>query len=625
MQKKLFRSLSTVLTPCLMAFGMLLISNIPLQAAERPRVTCARLKPLSAHAHRAERRYRRCLQTARAANLKLRNSGSVVSLPETFSVAENEQITLKPEIYGNASNYRLTWTAYYRGQAFKYVMPELPALISDDTEIGIDLEVFDLTKGKVIEGHNTTLKVLNTAPALKVKAPAEVLVGETFTIHAMATDNSPIDQQSGFTYQYSLSRGPEDQQLNSSGYIRQYYYKPGIYKLSVMVTDKDGDSTIHTQTITVLTEDGEYPEVTSTPQPTQAPIPQVTPRPAPVAANPTPTPEPPKANDPAPPSNNPPAVPPVAAPTPPAGSIPAAKYMTQWESQMLQYGKQNCNTIGNTANTQDNRLGSTYYDATWVFFQIADYTGDNYWLSCAQKAKAVYRDLYVVPASGHVPGYWNFSHGLLEDYLRNRDAKSRQALLLLSEGAAYAGDQTPLEWTVSSEYSREVAYAIMTYINAEKAGAPRRARLAKLVDQALAHMSEWFVTKRAPYVRPFMVALTAQALIMYDQQVGDARIKPAIELAANRIWNELWLADRATFVYTDRNHSTGGMEPAWDLNLLIAPMYGWLYSKTGNSSFIEKGDKIFQGGVSNAWLVQGKQYNQNYRWSFQYLKWRNSR
>ena len=28
------------------------------------------------------------------------------------------------------------------------------------------------------------------------------------------------------------------------------------------------------------------------------------------------------------------------------------------------------------------------------------------------------------------------------------------------------------------------------------------------------------------------------------------------------------------------------------------------------------------GGVEGAWLDQGKQFNQNYRWSIDYLKWR---
>jgi len=54
-------------------------------------------------------------------------------------------------------------------------------------------------------------------------------------------------------------------------------------------------------------------------------------------------------------------------------------------------------------------------------------------------------------------------------------------------------------------------------------------------------------------------------------------------------------------------------------------MYAWLYKHYGETVYLEMGDKIFIGGVRLAegslnWA--GKQYNQNYRWSFDYVKWR---
>ena len=92
---------------------------------------------------------------------------------------------------------------------------------------------------------------------------------------------------------------------------------------------------------------------------------------------------------------------------------------------------------------------------------------------------------------------------------------------MLSKNAAYAPDWTPLNTSVSADQSREVAYAIMAYINAEDVGEPRRARLESLVTQAYGHMDQWFVTKNAPYVRPFMVSLTSHALITYYERTGD--------------------------------------------------------------------------------------------------------
>src|SRR5207302_4670067 len=131
-----------------------------------------------------------------------------------------------------------------------------------------------------------------------------------------------------------------------------------------------------------------------------------------------------------------------------------------------------------------------------------------------------------------VPGYYNFTQGLTMDYLRTGDATSKDAVILLSQNAAFAPDGTPLEWTKDAKFSREVAYTIMAYLNAEKVGAPRRSRLEQLVDQALHHIDQWFVSKSASYVQPFMVGLTAEALIMYDDIRPDPRIPPAIKIAA---------------------------------------------------------------------------------------------
>lgn len=267
--------------------------------------------------------------------------------------------------------------------------------------------------------------------------------------------------------------------------------------------------------------------------------------------------------------------------------------------------------------TLDELLGQVYYDAERVFFQIADYTGEAKWNACAQHAESIYRDRYVLPNKGSVPGYWNFTHGLTMDYLRTRDALSRDAVIMLSENAAFARDGTPLAYTTSADYSREVAYAITSYLNAERVGQPRRQRLAQLVDQALGHIQEWFVKRTAARVAPFMVGLTSEALIEYYEATRDSRIPPAIKLALDGSWADAWVPTASAFRYDDRDRAL-----APDLNLLIAPAYAWLYRQTGDVVYRERGDQIFAGGVKGAYLGHGKQFNQNYRWSFDYVRWR---
>jgi len=289
---------------------------------------------------------------------------------------------------------------------------------------------------------------------------------------------------------------------------------------------------------------------------------------------------------------------------------------------MLSYGHQTCQKLADPSLSPDERLAQVYYDAQWVFYQIGDYTNDNSWYDCAELASSIYRDSYVLPFGAVVPGYWNFTHGVTQDYLRTGDETSRQAAILLSTQASYTPDTTPLEWTVDSTLSREVAYAIMAYLNSEDLGQPRRDRLAQFIDQALGHLDQWFVAQNAPYVRPFMAGLTFHALISYYERTEDPRIIPAITQAADWLWEHTWLPDEQAFMYTDREVSSGGMEPAPDLNLLIATAYAFLYHQTGEVRFLSRGDQIFAGGVYGAWLNNGKQFNQNYRLSFEYVNLR---
>jgi hypothetical protein len=88
------------------------------------------------------------------------------------------------------------------------------------------------------------------------------------------------------------------------------------------------------------------------------------------------------------------------------------------------------------------------------------------------------------------------------------------------------------------------------------------------------------------------------------------------------LWDNVWVANAEAFRYTDRLVNPGDLDPAPDLNLLIAPTYAWLYYQTGDVKFRDRGDAIFAGGVKYAWLANGKQFNQNYRLSFEYVRLR---
>ena len=298
--------------------------------------------------------------------------------------------------------------------------------------------------------------------------------------------------------------------------------------------------------------------------------------------------------------------------------------LNQWQQQMLHFGQQHANSLSGLSG--DAALNAIYYDAARVFYQIADYTHDPSWLAPAHEAATIYRDQFVIPSNGAVPGYWNFTGGLLLDYQHTGDVRSKDAIVLLSKNAAFAVDGTPLEWSASTVQSREVAYSIMSYLNAETVGQPHRARLDDLVTQAIGHLDQWFVSKTAPYLQSFMAGLTMEALIQYNTAVGgDPRILPAIQSAVDSMWSHNWLSGNQSFQYVDQQLSgVGGPDPSPDLNMLIAPAYAWMYHETGNPMYQQEADAIFKGGVEDAYLQGEKQFNQNYLFAFDFLTWRNS-
>lgn len=322
---------------------------------------------------------------------------------------------------------------------------------------------------------------------------------------------------------------------------------------------------------------------------------------------------------------------------------PPIPQLALWEQQMTAPGS----CAFGTDPDFDHRLLSTYYDRQRVYFQIADYTGDPMANACAQQAEAIYRDEYGDPNDFHLPAYWVFPDGLWMDWLRTGDQTSKDALLALALNAAYAdayptdGNGDPDWSTQHQDKSREMAYILRLKLLARRVGwqdftlpltdsdFPGAWSIDRHVELLFRYFGEWFGCGSVPcasaeYMRPFMVALASEALIAWFEETGDSRVLPALTQAADAMWAHCWLPAAQAFMYTDRATSTGGMEPAPDLNLLIAPVFAWIYKQTGDASYQVRGDQVFASGVEQACLScnYGKQFNQNYRWSFSYVAWR---
>lgn len=289
--------------------------------------------------------------------------------------------------------------------------------------------------------------------------------------------------------------------------------------------------------------------------------------------------------------------------------------LPDWKTQMVAYGQNHC-VMQSTNPITDQQLASIYYDSAFVYYQARDITGNSSWNHCAKRAVEIYRDYYVIPNNGGVPGYWNFTRGLREDWIRTSDPKSKQAIQLLSANGKYCWDYWDArQYLPTYEAQRENAYCGEAHLDNYKIGGGLTPRLKSFfLENALGHNRQFFLDKTTPWTKPFMAGLEASFLIRYYHEVeADARILASLKMVADSMWTNGWDPVSESFWYVYPATATEPQEASPDLNLLIAPMYQWLYLRTGNIDYKNKATTIFNSGVLQAWLVNGKQYNQNYR------------
>ncbi|MCF6352144.1 MAG: T9SS type A sorting domain-containing protein [Cyclobacteriaceae bacterium] len=355
----------------------------------------------------------------------------------------------------------------------------------------------------------------------------------------------------------------------------------------------------------------------------------------------------------------------------------------QWESNMTEWGNHwgvYLQTYDPPTNGGMNEQEGTYYDGQRVFFQIADYTGQaEPWNAHAQEAERVYR-AYLdnrTNNNGTIPwfvqGYRRFSHGIMMDADRTDDPSSVEGVLRMRDNGSYANVLITSYREVwhHERRSREIAYMISAHVNAEKFGLPRQEEaLAHYVTMAMKHFDEWITETYANTenhrLSPFMVALASEALIeFYEWEAANERdpqalfTHPAVAYNPTRTITEaiqqiaynmrytstvesganagkpMWVEDMGgtnnnwddtggTGYSTLRYESIKNARPTPVLNLLICPLYAWVFKQTGEEDYINIGDKLWESGMalSNVgWNT--KIFNQNYRWSFDYIKWRN--
>ncbi|MEX0729906.1 MAG: hypothetical protein WED00_00215 [Aquisalimonadaceae bacterium] len=328
----------------------------------------------------------------------------------------------------------------------------------------------------------------------------------------------------------------------------------------------------------------------------------------------------------------------------PSDSPDMVRSIKEWEATMASEGRRLGEKLlslpdASIKNPDGATLKEVYYDGQLVFYQIAEYLGANgaerqRWHAYAERARDIYVLGYLKPNQFAAAGYMRFAHGLYEEWRLTGNEAARQWLIRLRDDPPYSSPSQDSNWHLH-KYSREIAYAIQANVLAEKAGEPRQAeRVNALIEMALGHVRIWTTGDYLDgdpewhFVQAFMAGLTASALIDYHDHTPDKRIPPAMKTLADWLWDTMWVpsvegSGYGAFKYVNRMvENVGGPEPAPDLNLLIAPLYAWLYREFGDPVYRDRADRIFVGGVALTRPDNGKRFNQNYRSSFSYLRWR---
>jgi len=344
-----------------------------------------------------------------------------------------------------------------------------------------------------------------------------------------------------------------------------------------------------------------------------------------------------------------------------SGSLPPE--FSKWESDMVAWGGYWGEFQDpNGPNGWNTRFVNAYYDILWNLYQIKEYTGQSEpWDTYIEYAKSSYRDEFYRPDNYNSNGYYRFPHGLLKDYMSGgdttlqdirmiRDNMAFSLVVEFDENGAYPGQ--------SQRMSREMSYALQANVCAEKAGEPRLSdRISHFIPWMENHMYEWKSANFSDdaFFQPFMFALTAHALIeFYEWEIENGRdphvywptthwntIPEALADFATWMFNEsvvregpyqgerMWVANyggqgNGAFRYADREYEEGAGVIYPGLNLLISPVYAWLYNHTGDTNYREIGDVIFGSGLRQDSGVDwsGKAFDQNYRWSIKFVDWR---
>jgi hypothetical protein len=272
------------------------------------------------------------------------------------------------------------------------------------------------------------------------------------------------------------------------------------------------------------------------------------------------------------------------------------------------------------------------YERGMIYYVWWARTGNPAYLDRANQTVVNYRDKYLIPAQWAASPHWSQTESLYLHWLMNGDTQSRDAVLHIA-GNFIAFDP-PLDKMEGSWLENRVQTRVMmAWWMAEKIegkGSTWSKYLDKDIPRVLKVQSPdgaWkFANTTCGGSLNYMSGMLADFLTrIYDQRPGP--YNPAILASMTKLGNYLWdtqwrgAKDPSFNYFSVFCQGGGGPSSAPDLNGLIVPLFGWLGKTTGDKTWFEKGDQVFDG-MRNASTYLYRQFSESYSSSFRYLGYR---
>ena len=184
---------------------------------------------------------------------------------------------------------------------------------------------------------------------------------------------------------------------------------------------------------------------------------------------------------------------------------------------------------------------------------------------------------------------------------------------------------------------REMAYGLNCEVAQQTAFGEPHKNLTNTADILIGFLLAYTDgTGRYAQYQTFMTGLTIEALINYWDLTHDARVPYAVRRMLDDIWARYDTKKHALMYNGDTDPAKCGEVASWfnsdpggncgqtnhqGLNNLVSPAFAWYWRQTGDNTYLTRGDEVFAHSLDEE-LYSGKQFSQNYRWSFDYVNWR---